>query len=73
MSKFFDLIETLGEDFYSEDLSGHMRKVDPNESGSLECLTVVRWYVLKEVSMESAEEAESLVGWGCKVILMDIK
>ena len=27
----------------------------------------------KEVSLDSAEEAERLVGWGCKVSLMDIQ
>ena len=29
-SKFFDLIETLGEGFHGEELAGYMRKVDPN-------------------------------------------
>ena len=27
----------------------------------------------EEVYMDSAEEAERLVGWGCQVILMDIQ
>ena len=27
----------------------------------------------EEVSLESAEEAECLVGWVCKVVLMDIQ
>ena len=29
-SKFVDLVEILGGGFHSEDLAGHMRKVDPN-------------------------------------------
>ena len=27
----------------------------------------------EEVSLKSAEEAERLVGWGCKVSLMDLQ
>ena len=53
----------LGLVFNSEDLAAHMRKVDRNESGSLVCLDFVRWYVDKEVYLDSAEEAERLVGW----------
>ena len=45
LSKFFDLIETHGEDFNSENLAGRLHKVYPNESGSLDCLDFVRWYV----------------------------
>ena len=45
LSKFFDLIETLGEYFHSEDLVGHLQKLDPNESGRLEHFSFVRWYV----------------------------
>ena len=30
LSKFFDLIETLGEYFHSEDLMGRQQKVDQN-------------------------------------------
>ena len=52
---------------------GHLRKVVPNESGSLDRLYFVRWYVDKEVSLDSAEEAERLVGWYCKVILLGIQ
>ena len=63
----------IGEGFYSEELAGHLRKVDPNESGRLDCLAFVRWYMDKEVSMDSAEEAEHLVGWVCKVILTDLQ
>ena len=51
---------------------GHQRKVDSNESGSLERFSFVRWYVDEEISLESTEEAYCLVGWGCKVILMDL-
>ena len=29
-SKFVDLIETLGEGLHSEELVGHLQKVDPN-------------------------------------------
>ena len=34
-SKFGDLIEIIGVGFHGEDLAGQLRKVDPNESGSL--------------------------------------
>ena len=34
---------------------GHLRKVDPNESVSLEHFDFVRYYVDKEVSMDSVE------------------
>ena len=50
----------------------HLQKVDPNESGSLDRFSFVRWYMEEEVSLESAEEAERLAGWGCKFSLMDI-
>ena len=56
-SKSVDLIEILGEGFHFEDLSGHLQKVEPNESGSLGCFPFVRWYVDKGVSIDSAEEA----------------
>ena len=64
LSSFFDLIETLGEGFNSEDMAGHLREVYPNESGSLDHFIFVRWYVDKEVSLKSLEEAERFVGWG---------
>ena len=51
----------------------HLQKVEPNESGSLDRFYFVRWYVDEEVSMDSTEEVEILVGWGCKVSLMDIQ
>ena len=41
-----------------------MWKVDPNESVSLDRFAFLRWYVDKEVSLDSTEEAERLVGWG---------
>ena len=63
LSKFVDLIETRGEGFYSEKVTGHLRKLDPNESCSLERFAFVRWYVDDEVSMDSVEEAERFVGW----------
>ena len=52
MSKFVELIETLGKSFHSKDLAGHLRKLDPNESGSLDRFPFVRWYVEDEVSMD---------------------
>ena len=63
LSKFVDLIETLGGGFHSEELTGHLGEVDPNESGSLERFSFVRWCVDEEVSLNSAEEEERLVGW----------
>ena len=30
-------------------------------------------YIFEEVSLDSADEVEHLVGWGCKVSLMDIQ
>ena len=73
MSNFVDFIETIGEGFHSEELAGHLRKVDPNEGGSLDRFDLVRWYVDKDVSLESTGEAECLVSCGCKVILMDLQ
>ena len=70
---FFELIETIGEGFHNEDLSVHLRKIYPNESGSLDRFAFVRWYVEEEVSLESTEEAESFVVWVCKVRLMDLQ
>ena len=69
---FFDTIETLGEGFHSDDMAGHLQKVYPNESGSYDRFDFVRCYVDKEVSLDYAEEAESLEGWGCKVSLIDL-
>ena len=73
LSKFVDLIEILREVFHSEDITSHLRKLDPNESGSFDCFAFVRWYVDKEVSLGSTEEAEHLVGGGCKVRLIDLQ
>ena len=72
-SKFVGFIKTLEDCFHSENLVDQLRKLDPNESGSLERFDFVGWYVYKEVALESAEEAENLVGWGCNFILMDIQ
>ena len=44
------------EIFCSEELTGHLRKVDPNESGSLGRFDFLMWYVGEEVSLESTEE-----------------
>ena len=52
---------------------GHLRKLYPNESGSWDRFDFVRWYVDKDVSLESAEEVEYLVGWGYKVSMMDLQ
>ena len=30
LSKFVDMIQTLGEVFHSDDMAGHLHKVDPN-------------------------------------------
>ena len=50
-----------------------MWKVDPNEIVGLECFPFVRYYVDNGVSLGSAKEAEHLVGWGCKVSMMDLQ
>ena len=51
--------------FHSEDLVGHMQKVDPKQISGLDRFDFVRWYVDKEV--------ERLVSWGCKVNLIDVQ
>ena len=67
--KAFYLIDTIGEGFHSDNMVGHMQKVDPNESGSLDRFAFVRWYVNlvegpdgdileEEVNLESTEEYE---------------
>ena len=43
--------ETIVEGFHREELAGHLRKVDPNESSSLDRFGFVRWYVDEEVSL----------------------
>ena len=70
-SRFVDLIETLGDGFHSEDLAGHIQKVDPNKSGGLYRLPFVRYYVDWEISLYYTEEGKCLVGWAYKVRLMD--
>ena len=52
---------------------GNLRKVEPNDSVSLNCFPFVGKYVDKEVSMYSTEESENLVGWGYMIILMDLQ
>ena len=64
LSKLVYFIEILGEGFHSEELTDHLQKVYPKESGSLECFDFVRFYLDKEVYHDSTEEAERLVGWG---------
>ena len=71
--QFLYLIEKIGEGFHSNELAGHIRKLDPNESGSLDRFAFLRQYVDKEVFLESAEEAESFLGQACKVRLMDLQ
>ena len=44
-SKFEDLIEIIGVGFHGEDLAGQPRKVDPNQSGSLDHFSFVMCYV----------------------------
>ena len=53
-SMFFDLVLKLGEDFLSGELSGHLLKVELNESGSFDPFASVRLYVEKEVSLDSS-------------------
>ena len=73
-SNFADLIETLGGGgVHSEELAVHMWKLYPTESDSLDRFAFVRWYVNKEVSLNSAEEGKRLVGWGCKVSMINIQ
>ena len=44
-SEFGDLVEIIGVGFHGEDLAGQLRKVDPNESGSLGHFSFVMCYV----------------------------
>ena len=68
--KLFDFIETLEEGVLSEDLADRLRKVGLNKSGSLDRFAFVRWYVDEEVSLDSAEKTENLVGWDCNFSLL---
>ena len=52
---------------------GHLRKVDPNESGSLDRFSFVSWYVDEEVSLDSAAEVENFWRWVFKVRLMNLQ
>ena len=45
------------------ELTGHLRKVYPNESDSWDRFDFLRSYVDEEVSLEYADEAKRLVGW----------
>ena len=47
----------LGEGFHSEYLAGHLRKLDPNKSGSLDHFAFVRLHMDKEVSLDYTEGA----------------
>ena len=66
-------LSKFGEDFHSEELTGHLRKVDPNESVGLDHFVFVIWCLYEEVYLESAEEAEFLVVWVYKASLMDLQ
>ena len=44
-SKFGDLIEIIGVGFHGEDLADQLRKVDSNESGSLDHFSFAMCYV----------------------------
>ena len=58
-SKFGDLIEIIGVGFHGEDLTGQLRKVVPNESGSLDHFSFVMCYVeLFEVPDGNKSEEE---------------
>ena len=52
---------------------GHLHKVYQKESSSCDCFAFVGCYVDEEVSMEYVEDAERLVSWVCKVILMNLQ
>ena len=63
LSRFGDFIEMMRVGgVHSEDMEVHLRKVYPNKSGSLEHFASVIWYVDEEVSLDSSEKAEHLVG-----------
>ena len=53
-----------GGGVHSKGLTGHLIKVDPNESGSLDHFAFVRWYLDNEVSLDSTYEVEMLLGLG---------
>ena len=67
------MVETLGGCFHSDEFAYNLWKVDPNESGSLDRFAFVKCYVEEEVSLESAEDSERLVGCGCNYSLMDLQ
>ena len=43
-------------------MAGQLRKLDPNESGGLDCFAFVRGYADDKVYLESAEKAEHFLG-----------
>ena len=63
----------MGGGVHSEELTGHLRTVDPNESDSFDFFDFVRRYVDGDVSLGSSEEGERLVGWSFRVSLMDLQ
>ena len=63
----------IGEGFHSEELAGHLWKVELNEIGILDIFSFVRWYVDNEIALDSVEDKERLVGWGCKVSLIGLQ
>ena len=48
----------------------YLQKVDPNESGSLDRFSIARWYVDREVYVDSSEESGRLVGWSARSSLL---
>ena len=74
LSKFVELIETIGGGGgHSYKLVGNMGVLYPNEISSLDHFDFVRWYIDEEVSLDSTEEAENLVEWGCKVSPVELQ
>ena len=47
---------------HSDYMAVHLRKLNPNVSASLEHFDFKKWYVYKEVSLESADVTEYFVG-----------
>ena len=64
LSKWYQDINTGGGGVHGEELEGHLQKVYPNESGSLERFAFMKWYIDEEVSLEYTDEAEHLMGLG---------
>ena len=49
----------MGGEGHSEDLTGQLWKLDPNESVILDRFYFVMWYVDEEISMEFSEEEKT--------------